>query len=249
MSERLRDVLMVTLIVAVLLLALWGALALRRGRPQPGVGEGGVEAPRQVSPAVAARAPRSTTTPAAGERRAALPTPSAVPDPGAAALAPQAGALAWTKRAPADFTAEDMVQCGRGVRIGLGTYGAAAGSEFKVEVRITSPALESCTLVLQYDKGVLAVVPGSVAPAGPQFRSGIEGYAAESSGKLVVIHAGTPGRKNLDASAGSGVSVVCRMRALRAGVTRLLVLPESSFTNGRGEEENYEVTGGEVNIR
>ncbi len=257
MSERLRDALTVVAVVAVLLLVLWGVLALRRGRaagePPTAPGAGGAEAPRRVVPSSAAKeVPPSEVTAVVGESGVRRSSSRPVTKPTvkeARAPATPAAPVAWAKRQPGAFTPEDLAQCGRGVRVELGKYEAAVGSEFEVEIRMVSPALESCTLVMQYDQGALAVVPGSAVPVGAQFRSGIECYAAEGSGKLVIIQAGTPGSKNLDASVGGTASVVCRMRALRAGVTHLLVLPESSFTNGRGEEETYEVSGGEVGVR
>jgi hypothetical protein len=143
---------------------------------------------------------------------------------------------------------EDLAQCGRGARVDLGTCEAAAGSEFAVVLRLTAPALESCSLVVQYDPEALAVVPESARPEGPAFRGGIEAYAAPGGGKLVILHTGMPGKKNVEAAV-AGPVVVWRMRALRAGVTHLVVLPESSFTSGRGLDEAYEVAGGEVNVR
>ena len=253
MSERLRDALTVVVIVAVLLLVLWGALALRRGRGAeqrpPTTSGGGVAATRRAVTASAASAPQPQAVTAVDEADAAQPSASAAPESRAAEAEPQAATTAWTRRPPADFTPDDLAQCGRGVRVDVGKYEVAVGSEFDVEIRVASPALESCIVAVQYDKGAVAVVPGSAVPTGPQFRSGIECYAAEASGKLFVLHAGTPGKKNLDASSGGTASVTCRMRALRPGVTRLVVLPETSFTNGRGEEEVYEASGGEVSIR
>ena len=253
MSERLSDALTVVAIVAVLLLVLWGVLALRRGgaagEPPTAPGAGGVEAPRRVVPSSAAKVVAPPATPVVDESGARRSSSRPVTKPAVKEAPAPAAPVVWAKRQPGAFTPEDLAQSGRGVRVELGKYEAAVGSEFEVEIRMVSPALESCTLVMQYDQGALAVVPGSAVPVGAQFRSGIECYAAEGSGKLVIIQAGTPGSKNLDASVGGTASVVCRMRALRAGVTHLLVLPESSFTNGRGEEETYEVSGGEVGVR
>lgn len=251
MSERLRDILTVAVIVAVLLLVLWGVLALRRGgaavSPPPASSAEGAEAPRRTLPPVAAKAPATRAEGAVGAPKGGQPAASL--ESGTKVAAADATEVAWSKRQPADFTPEDLAQCGRGVRIDLGTYEVASGGEFAVQIGIASPALESCTLVVQYDKGALALVPGSVAPVGPQFRSGVEGYAVEASGKLVVIQTGTPGRKNLDGSVGANAAVAFRMRALRPGAVRLTVLPESSFSNARGDDEAYDVAGGEISIR
>jgi hypothetical protein len=100
---------------------------------------------------------------------------------------------------------------------------------------------------MRYEPGVLALVPQSVRPDGLAFRGGVEAYEVLSDGKLVVIHVGTPGKKNVDAAAAPVLA--WRMKACRQGSTHLELLPETSFTNGRGEDERYEVTGGDVSVR
>jgi hypothetical protein len=251
MSERQRDIVAVAAIAAVLLLVFWGVLVMRRGRgggpEQPTRPRAGVEAPHGVTPAPGGGPGVPETATSAGEPTVARP-PKAQARAPEASLAVPAGTPAWVKRQPADFTPEDLALCGRGVQVDLGQYEAAVGNEFEVMVRLVSPALESCTLVLRYDQEALVVVPESAKPDGQAFRSGIEAYATPGSGKLVIIHAGTPGKKNVDAVV-SGPVVTWRMRALRPGVTRLQVLPESGFTNGQGAEETYKVVGGDVSIR
>ncbi|NLF15814.1 MAG: hypothetical protein GX595_00955 [Lentisphaerae bacterium] len=252
MSQRLRDSVTVTAIVAVLLLVLWAVLAVQRAReprspaatPEPPgatTAEGGAGA----SPAaVAAGPPGAPLAPggaAAPPARAVAETASTASDD----TMPAEGA--WSARPPADFRPEDLAACGQGVAVSLGDYEAAVGSEFEVTVRLTAPALESCTLVLGYDRQALAVVPESVRPVGSAFRSGIEAYGAPGSGKMVIIHAGTPGKKNVDAAV-SGPALTWRLRALRPGTTRLTLLAESSFTSGRGLDEAVEVSGGTVAI-
>jgi hypothetical protein len=157
-------------------------------------------------------------------------------------------AAPWKPRAAADFRAEDVAQCGQGVLIDLGNYEPSAGEEFEVGLRLTGPALESLTLQLRYDKDYLALVPGSVHPAGPQFRSGIECYAGRDGGTMILIHTGEPGKKNLDAGSGE-VAVVWRMKAVQAGGTRVEVSERSSFTSAEGEDETFRVVGGEVSVR
>ncbi len=258
MTERTRDVVTVVAIVAVMLAVFWGALFLRRpapggeppagGAPEAGPAPATARTPA-VRPSVAA-VPEVPTEPAVGsvkpspepadartERRIPASASGASPGPGS-----------WTKRPPGEFTPEELSQCGRGVRVGLGVYEVKVGDEFDVSVALTGPALESCTLMVQFDPGALALVPGSAVPLSPQFRGGIECYGNSSRGTVVLIHAGTPGQKNVDASP-KGASVGWRMKGLRPGDTRLVVLPESSFTNGRGDEEAYESTGGEVSVR
>jgi hypothetical protein len=167
---------------------------------------------------------------------------------GAPATGTETKPTEWRRRPPADFTGEDLAQCGRGVELALGDYEARVGKEFTVTVSISAPALESLTLAVQFDRESLALVPGSAAPVGPQFRGGIECYAGKAGGSLVVIHAGTPGKKNVDGGTG-GTALTWRMRALRPGTAQLTVLPQSSFTSARGEDESYEVSGGSVNVR
>lgn len=154
---------------------------------------------------------------------------------------------AWTKREPATFGAADLAACGSGVRLDLGNYRVATGSEFDVLLSLHAPALESATVVLGYDPQALVVVPRSGRPLGSQFRGGIECYADEAAGRLVLIHAGTPGMKNVDAFA-QGAAAGWRMRAVRPGQTQLRVLEGSSFVNGRGDEEAAVVDGGVVDV-
>jgi hypothetical protein len=173
-------------------------------------------------------------------------------DATAAPTAPESDAAtappAWRKRAPADFTEEDLAQCGRGVTLDLGSYEVVAGQEFTVTLGLSGPALESLTLMLRFGGEFLRLVPDSAVPVGSQFRSGIECYAGRDGGTLVLIHSGVPGKKNLDAGTGSA-AVQWRMRALRAGTTRFEVLPQTSFANAHGDTESYGVSGGDVTVR
>lgn len=160
-----------------------------------------------------------------------------------------AGHEKWVHRAPVEFTEEDLAECGAGVDVGLGRYNTRKGEEFEVAVSLKGPALASCTIVVDYDTDMLEVVPRTAEPVGRQFRGGIECYADEAGGRLILIQEGVPGKKNLDRSSGDHMSAVWRMRALRSGRTRLQVADETSFTNGRGEEEGYRVVGGDIVIR
>lgn len=250
MSERLRDILSVVVIVAVLLALLIGLRAMRAkgtGAPEAGLRPG-------VAPATSASA-GSERPPATGaEPPAPAPAGSpelsglaAVPVDAAATAAPEATGR-WVPQAPVEFTTKDLGQCGRGVRVDLGRYDVRAGDEFDVVLRFTAPALESCTLVIEYDPAKLAAVPGSAKPIGPHFRGGIECYADKGGGRLVLIHAGTPGKKNLDAVS-DVASVTWRMRALQVGATAMRVGQQTSFSNGHGDDEHYAATGGDVSIR
>ena len=255
MSDWLRDHLTVAALVLVLLGVFLGLWAWRRPAPAaPGEGrpaEGMTAAPTGENGSKRPAGPSDATVP--GAVAAPSPVAGGVPAPvdgevgRATASTPKAGAP-WRARPPADFSEADVAGCGRGVRVDLGRYAVQNGEEFTVRLLLSAPALESCTLVVRYDVGALAVVPQSVRPDGLAFRGGVEAYEAAADGKLVIIHAGTPGRKNVDAAEAAPV-VVWRMKACRAGETHLEILPETSFTNGRGEEEQYEATGGDVRVR
>lgn len=258
MTERTRDVLTVVAVVAFMLAAFWGVLLLRRPAPggvpaAGGAPEAGPATPTARPPAVrppVAAVPEARTQPAVGSMKprpepADARTERQIPA-SSSGTSPRPGS--WTKRPPAEFTPEELSQCGRGVGIDLGRYGVKVGDEFDVSVALTGPALESCTLIVQFDPVSLALVPGSALPLSAQFRGGIECYGDPAHGRLVLIHAGTPGQKNVDASS-TGASVGWRMKALRSGDTRIVVLPESSFSNGRGDEETYESRGGDVSVR
>ena len=106
MSQRRRDILTVTVIVAVLLLALWGVLALRRGRagaaPQPTSGGERVAGPRAAVPSSGTTAPQPKATTVVGEPKATRPSSPAAVEASAkqGAEATPAVRAGWTKREP-----------------------------------------------------------------------------------------------------------------------------------------------------
>jgi hypothetical protein len=83
---------------------------------------------------------------------------------------------------------------------------------------------------------------------GPYFRRGIEFYVDEAGGRIVLIHSGKPGMKNINGATGAPVAAF-RLRALAEGDCKLSVVGGTSFTNGRGGDEKYSVYGGAVHIR
>ncbi len=260
MSPRVRDVVIVAAGVAVLLGLFFVLRGMRRTLPAAPSGQ----VPGAVLPAGGEGSAVPPARGAAADDRGAASAPgqaeggghpsrggtsgAGVPADPAAQAAQGGSSEPWRRRPPIEFTAEDLAQCGRGVVVDLGEYRAAAGEEFTVALRLTAPALESLTLVLGFDPSVVVPVPGSAVPLGPVFRDGIECYSGRGGGTLVLIHTGVPGKKNLDAGRETA-AVAWRMRALQSGATKLSVLPQSSFTNGRGEDEPYEVRGGDVRVR
>ena len=95
---------------------------------------------------------------------------------------------------------------------------------------------------------MMEFVPKSAKPVGKNFVNGIEFYADQAKGRMVLIHSGLPGAKNLKAVNGDEIAVF-RMVAKKAGETTLTFPPKGvGFTNARGEDEEYEILGGSIVI-
>lgn len=157
--------------------------------------------------------------------------------------------LPWEASPVVAFTEADLEAAGTGVTVLLENCMARVGEEFPVRVWLRAPALESMTLVMTYDPEMLEVIPGSAEPLERAICHGVEIYADQAKGKAIMIHSGTPGQRNFTAS--DGLAPLCgfRMRGKSAGTCALQVAAESSFTNGRGEEETVEGRDGRITIR
>lgn len=202
--------------------------------PEPGVAVPAAAAAGAESVPAVTPAAREPTAPAATEI-----TP--VPKPEARATAEaDANGVPW------EFTQEDLKTVGRGVRLDMGDYRVAVGTEVEIALVLEAPPLESVTLVMLYDKDVLQFVDGSAKPVGPVFRRGLEFYCDPATSRLALIHSGVPGQKNLLAAANEKV-VTFRFKALKAGSTALRTADKGvSFTNAAGTAEVVNLSGGRV---
>ncbi len=145
------------------------------------------------------------------------------------------------------FSAEDINKKDMNVEINLGDYRAVAGEEFEVNVRMHAPALESMTLLMEYDPEVIEYVANSAKAVGKAFRRGIEFYADNQKGRMVLLNSGIPGAKNMNVCDGGSIASF-RVLAKAPGETQLQ-FPEMgmTFINGRGEEiDQYDIRGGSV---
>lgn len=154
----------------------------------------------------------------------------------------------WVKQPSTEFTEADLARAGEGVQVDLGEYRVRVGDQIDVQVRLTAPPMESATLMFGYDPGKLSVIPDSARPVGQYFRRGIEFYVDEAGGRAVLIHTGKPGMKNINGATGAPVASF-RLRALAEGDCTLSLVGGTSFSNGRGSDEEYSVYGGAIHIR
>ena len=232
------------LVGAAMLALLLGALFwIRSGAP--GIPESPEPGKVQVKPAGPARG-------GIPEQRAAAPAKPVPPPPPVAEerAQPPTGTPKPIKETEEgwEFTADDIKASSRKVFLGLGQYRPHSGQEFEVELLLDAPPLESVTLVLAYDPEYLEFVNGSAKSVGRAFRKGIEANADASNGRLAFVQVGTPGQKNVLACSNEKVAVF-RMRAKKPGNTTLAPADKGvSFTNGQGHDEEYQVSGGSVQI-
>ncbi len=149
-----------------------------------------------------------------------------------------------------EFTAEDARYAEKPIAVNLGNYRVRKGDEFEVAVQVQAPALESFTLLMNYDPELLECLPDTAHPVGKSFHMGIEFYADQQKGKMVLINAGLPGAKNINPTDNQTVAVF-RMVAKGEGQTQI-ICPETgvNFTNAIGREVvNYKINGGAISIR
>jgi hypothetical protein len=147
------------------------------------------------------------------------------------------------------FTADDAHGANDPIMVNISDYRVAKGDEFEVSVRLQAPALESMTLLMNYDPALLEYLPETARVVGKSFHLGIEFYADQQKGRMVLINSGLPGAKNIYPT-GNEVIAVFRMVAKEAGQTQI-TFPESgvSFTNAVGRETtDYKINGGTITI-
>ena len=154
----------------------------------------------------------------------------------------------WERTPSVDFTPDELDRAGEGAQVNLGDYRVRKGDVFDLKIRLTAPPLESVTLLLNYDPDMIEFIDDSARPLGPFFRQGIEFYVDEAIGRAVLIHSGIPGKKNMNSATGTPVAAV-RVRALDAGDCTVDLAPGTTFTSGRGADEEFSVYGGAIHIR
>jgi hypothetical protein len=154
----------------------------------------------------------------------------------------------WQAQPEVEFGPADLKEVGRGVVLDLGRYQARVGQEFDVVVRFEGPPLMIMVLGLDFDPTVVEVVFESARPVGSAVRSGIEFYADNTKGKLVLLPSGTPGMKNVNGGNG-GPMAVFRMRGKAEGVAALtLTEGGAKFASGKGDEERAVLHGGDITV-
>ncbi len=149
-----------------------------------------------------------------------------------------------------EFSQSDVSPEKMKVSMDLGEYTVDEGDEIEFGLKMSAPALESLTVLMEYDSTMLEYVKDSAKAKGKAFRNGIEFYADDKKGQMVLINAGIPGAKNINGVEETEI-VTFRMRSKKAGKTKLECPTNAiSFVNGRGNEiDNYSINGGFITIR
>lgn len=148
-----------------------------------------------------------------------------------------------------EFQQDDIRDEDMKVAVEIDDYEVLVGDEFDIAVRLSAPALESMTLLMEYDAELLECIADSAKAVGDTFRRGIEFYADNKKGRMVLINAGTPGAKNMEKAEDEMVATF-KMVARKVGRTEL-VYPKvwSTFTNGKGMDiEDFRIHGGDILI-
>ncbi len=245
MDQKKREVI-VAIVIALVVACLFFWLALRkRGETGEPVG---TTPPPAGGPAATAPATAPAAQPGVTGAAGQPPAPAGA-KPGEQLPAPAAAPTAtpeWEPQPEVEFGPDDLKGIGQGVSFDLGTYSVRVGDEFEVTVSYAGPPLMLLMLGLDFDPAVLEVLPESARPVGKVIRSGIEFYADNAKGKMVLLQTGTPGMKNVNRAMG-GTLAAFRMRAKAAGNT-MLTLPEkgAAFNNAKGENEKAVILGGSI---
>jgi hypothetical protein len=146
------------------------------------------------------------------------------------------------------FTGGDLAFADMAVRIDFGEYQVRKGEAFAIDVSLTAPVLTSLRIPLKFDTALLEIIEGSGEAVGSTLRHGVEFYADQKRGMIMILQNGLPGAKNTE-FASDEVFVRFRMRAKEAGDTELAVMRErASFVNGRGDPVEFELVGGSIEI-
>lgn len=154
----------------------------------------------------------------------------------------------WVPQPEVEFGPADFAEAGRGVVLDLGQSRTRVGQEFKVIIYFDGPPLMLMVIGLGFDPAVVQVVHGSARPVGNVFRTGIEFYADNAKGQLVLLQSGSPGMKNVNRAKGEPVATF-RMRGKAEGSTSLTLMEKgSTFVNGKGEDERASLVGGTIAV-
>ena len=206
------------------------------GKPVPAVVEG--PAPSEVvkPPVAGGDAAKPAVKPVAAAPDAATPPPVADAGP-----------------EPSDtdeFAPAEVKRAADPVIIELGNYVARVGEEFEVAVEMAAPALSNVMLLMEFDPAIVECVADSAKRVGWTFRKGLEFYADNAKGRMILISAGPPGAKHTRAVDGQPV-VSFRMKGKAAGQVALkFPAAGTEFVTATGTpSKDPQVRGGVISIR
>ncbi len=135
------------------------------------------------------------------------------------------------------------------VYMDIGNYDIDRGSEFEIIVNLAAPALANFSLMMEFDNSYLEYVEKSEKAIGDMFRYGIEFYAQNEQGRMILISAGHPGAKHTEKVVDKPVALF-RMKAKKEGTTKITFAEKGVILlDPFGNKMEYDILGGEIEIR
>lgn len=147
-----------------------------------------------------------------------------------------------------EFNRSDLEGIDQPVRVDVGDYEATVDDELTLDIRVEAPALANFSVLMEFDPYYLEYLADSAKAVGDTFRTGIEFYAQNDRGRMILISSGFPGEKHTNPVAGEAVATF-RMVMKKSGVTKINFPDEGLlFFNARGQRMKYTIKGGEIVI-
>ena len=147
------------------------------------------------------------------------------------------------------FTKENVEDKETTVYMDIGRYDVDSGDEFEVNITVTAPALANFSLMMEFDPEYLYYVADFVDAIGKTCRYGIDFYAQNDKGRMILISKGNPGAKHTEKVIDKTIAKF-RMKARKPGITTLASASSGMILlDAFGNEMEYDVQGGEIKIR
>jgi hypothetical protein len=135
------------------------------------------------------------------------------------------------------------------VYMDIGRYDIDSGDEFEVNITVAAPELANFSLMMEFDPKYLDYVADSAIAVGKTFRYGIDFYAQNDKGSMILISKGDPGAKHTEKVIDKTVAKF-RMKARKPGITMLVSASRGMILwDTFGNEMEYDIQGGEIEIR
>ena len=152
-------------------------------------------------------------------------------------------------KAFAAFLPEDLEDKQKMVYMDIGNYDVDTGEEFEISIRVDAPALVNFSLMMEFNQEFIEYVSDSAKAVGKMFRYGIEFYAQNDKGRMILISKGHPGAKQTEKVEDRPVAVF-RMKAKQSGITKINFSGKGIILlDPFGGKLEYDVKGGVIEIR